>query len=90
MTATQNSTKLLIRAGMSPHDATALLSSMASVINDFAAGVAVADQAALTAAASVGVPTKVEFDKVVADAVAARAKLNALLASLRTAGLIAT
>lgn len=54
-----------------------------------AQGVAVADQAALTAAASVGVPTKVEFDKVVADAVAARTTLNALLASLRTAGVLA-
>lgn len=50
---------------------------------------AVADQAALTAAASVGVPTKTEFDKVVADAVAAQAKVNALLAAMRTAGLLA-
>lgn len=55
-----------------------------------AQGVVVADQAVLTAAASVGVPTKTEFDKVVADAVAARTTLNALLASLRTAGVIAT
>jgi hypothetical protein len=52
-------------------------------------GVAVADQAALTAAASVGVPTKVEFDKVVVDLAAARTTLNALLASLRTAGVLA-
>jgi hypothetical protein len=52
--------------------------------------VAVADQAALTAAAAAGAtPTKAEFDAVVADAVAARTKLNALLASLRTAGLLA-
>lgn len=60
-------------------------------------------QAALTAAASVGVPTKVEFDKVVADAVAARTVVNqlvtdmvnsrtyetALRTSLRNGGLIA-
>lgn len=50
---------------------------------------AVADQAALTAAAAAGAtPTKAEFDKVVADAAAARTTLNALLASLRAAGLL--
>lgn len=60
-----------------------------------ARGAAVADpaaltssqQPALTAAASVGVPTKVEFDKVVADAVAARTATNAIqvdVAALRT------
>jgi hypothetical protein len=50
----------------------------------------VANQAALTAAAAAGAtPTKAEFDKVVADAVAARTTLNALLASLRTAGVLA-
>lgn len=54
-----------------------------------AQGVAVTDQAALTAAAAASSPTKTEFDKVVADAVAARTTLNALLASLRTAGVIA-
>lgn len=52
-------------------------------------GVAVADQAALTAAAAASTPTKTEFDKVVADAVVARTTLNALLASLRTAGILA-
>lgn len=39
-------------------------------------------QAALTAAASVGVPTKVEFDKVVADAVAARTVVNQLVTDM--------
>lgn len=52
-------------------------------------GVAVTDQAALTAAASASAPTKIEFDKVVVDLAAARTTLNALLASLRTAGIIA-
>ncbi len=48
---------------------------------------AVADQAALTGAPAAGAaPVKAEFDAVVADAVAARTKLNALLASLRAAG----
>ena len=51
---------------------------------------AVTDQAALTAAASVGVPTKAEFDKVVVDLAAARTKLNALLVALRAAGLLAS
>jgi hypothetical protein len=36
---------------------------------------------ALTSAASVGVPTKVEFDKVVADLATLRTSLNALLAA---------
>jgi hypothetical protein len=54
-------------------------------------GEAVDDQAALTAAAAAGsTPTKAEFDKVVADAVAARTTLNALLASLRAVGVIAS
>lgn len=52
---------------------------------------AVPDQVALTAAAAAASPpTKTEFDKVVADAVAARTTLNALLASLRAAGLLHT
>jgi hypothetical protein len=60
-----------------------------------ARGAAVADpaaltssqQPALTAAASVSAPTKTEFDKVVADAVAARTTVNAMqvdIAALRT------
>jgi hypothetical protein len=60
------------------------------VLSDAVKAVAVADQVALTAAAAAGAnPTKAEFDKVVADAVAARTTLNALLARLRTAGLLA-
>lgn len=52
-------------------------------------GAAVANLAALTAVAAVAAPTKAEFDKVVVDLEAARATLNALLASLRAANLIA-
>jgi len=52
-------------------------------------GTAVANIGTLTAAASVGVPTKAEFDKVVADLATLRTAHNALLASLRTAGIIA-
>lgn len=81
MTASTDAVKILIRAGLAPRDATAVLEA----IGDSQTAAAVADQAALTAAASVGVPTKVEFDKVVADAVVARTKLNALLAALRAA-----
>ena|SRR3990170_687315 len=53
-------------------------------------GVAVADVGALTSAPSVAAPTKAEFDAAVADLVTLRAKCNALLASIRTAGLIVT
>lgn len=49
----------------------------------------VAAPAAATAAASVGVPTKVEFDKVVADNVALRATVAALLVALKSAGIVA-
>jgi len=49
-----------------------------------------ADTAALTSAAAAGgTPTKTEFDKVVADLATLRTAQNALLAKLRTAGLIA-
>lgn len=51
--------------------------------------VTVAAPAALTATASVGVPTKVEFDKVVADNVALRTTLNNLITSLKNAGIVA-
>lgn len=51
---------------------------------------AVADQAALTAVAAAGAnPTKAEFDALLVDVTAARTKLNALLAAMRTAGLLA-
>jgi hypothetical protein len=50
----------------------------------------VATPPALTAAASVGVPTKVEFDKVVADAVVIRATQAEIVAALKTAGLMPT
>ncbi|ALY09412.1 head fiber protein [Arthrobacter phage Joann] len=49
----------------------------------------VAAQAALTAAPSAAAPTKVEFDKVVADNVAMRSKINELIAALKTAGIMA-
>ena len=49
-----------------------------------------ADVGALTSAASVGVPTKAEFDKTVADLATLRTAHNALLAKLRTAGLLAS
>lgn len=53
---------------------------------------AVADVAALTSAAITGgeSPTEAEHNAVRADLVATRTTLNALLASLRTAGLIDT
>lgn len=49
-----------------------------------------ADVGALTSVASVDVPTKVEFDKTVADLATLRTAHNALLAKLRTAGLLAS
>ena len=50
-----------------------------------------ADTAALTSAAAAGsTPTKAEFDKVVADLATIRTAQNALLAKLRTAGILAT
>lgn len=61
-----------------------------AALNRAGQGAVVADAAALTSAASVGVPTKVEFDKVVADLVALRTAHQALLADLRTAGILAT
>lgn len=45
---------------------------------------------ALTSAASVGVPTKTEFDKVVVDLATLRTAHNALVAALKTAGIVAT
>jgi hypothetical protein len=56
-----------------------------------AQGAAVADLGALTAAAAAGAaPDDDEFDALLADVTAIRAKVNALLGSLRTAGLIDT
>jgi hypothetical protein len=49
----------------------------------------VATPVALTAAASAAAPTKVEFDKVVADNVAIRAKLADLIQKLKDAGIVA-
>jgi hypothetical protein len=53
-------------------------------------GATVAAPAALTSAASVGAPTKVEFDKVVVDLAALRTTVAALRTSLINAGLIAS
>jgi len=51
---------------------------------------AVADVGALTAAAAAGAtPTKAEFDAAVADLATLRAKVNALLAAMRTSGQLA-
>lgn len=50
----------------------------------------VADVGALTSAASTAAPTKVEFDKTVADLVTIRTQHNALLAALRAARIIAS
>lgn len=51
---------------------------------------AVTDAAAVTTTAAAGAnPTKAEFDKVVTDLAALRTAHNNLLASLRTAGLLA-
>ena len=49
-----------------------------------------ADVGALTSAASVSSPTKTEFDKVVADLATLRTAQNALLAKMRTAGILAS
>ena len=49
----------------------------------------VAAPAALTAAPSAAAPTKVEFDKVVADNVALRGTLATLIANLKSAGVVA-
>lgn len=84
MAANQTVMQALLNAGV-PVGAAAVLADPAT---DALSGGTVADQGALTAAASVAAPTKAEFDKVVADAVTARNKLNELLAALRTAGVI--
>lgn len=53
-------------------------------------GAAVSNLAAITTVAAAGTaPTKAEFDVVVTDLAAARTTINALLASLRAANLIA-
>lgn len=53
------------------------------------ASAVVADAAALTAAAAAGAaPDKAEFDKLLADVTAVRTQLNALLAALRTSGVV--
>lgn len=50
-----------------------------------------ANTGALTSAAAVGsTPTKAEFDKVVADLATIRTDHNALLAKLKTAGIMAS
>ena len=50
-----------------------------------------ADTAALTSAAAAGsTPTKAEFDKVVADLATIRTAQNALLAKLKSAGIMAS
>lgn len=54
-------------------------------------GVAVPDAAALTSTDAAGAnPTKAEFDALRADVVAVRTTVNALIASLEGAGLLAT
>jgi hypothetical protein len=49
----------------------------------------IAAPVALTAAPSAAAPTKVEFDKVVADNVALRTKLAEVISTLKTAGIVA-
>jgi hypothetical protein len=59
---------------------------------DAAQAAAVADMGALTSAQLTGgeSPTEAEFNALQTDVAAARTKINALLASLRTAGLLDT
>lgn len=56
------------------------------------AAAAVADVATLTSAAATGgdAPTEAEYNALRVDVASNRTKINALLASLRTAGLLAT
>lgn len=61
-----------------------------AALNRASQSAAQADVGALTSAPSVDVPTKVEFDKTVADLATLRTAHNALLAKLRTAGLLAS
>lgn len=62
-----------------------------AALRDASRAAVVADCAALTGAAAAGAnPTKAEYDKTVADVVALRAAHQALLAALRTAGIVAT
>lgn len=51
---------------------------------------AIAAIATADAVASVGVPTKAEFDAVVALANAEKAKINALIAELKSRGILTT
>ncbi|MCP9976509.1 hypothetical protein [Actinomadura madurae] len=61
-----------------------------SGVGDFEPGEAVADVAALTSSDAAGeTPTDEEYDALRADVAAIRTTVNALLASLRAAGLIA-
>ncbi len=62
------------------------------VLGDAAQAAAVADAAALTSSAATGgdAPTEAEHNAVRTDLVAVRTTVNALLASLRTAGLLDT
>lgn len=90
----------LLPAGQLPDG----MGAQAAVVADQAALTATAPAALTGAAAAGGTPTKTEYDKTVADVVAlrttlaaavvdlgvARTKLNALLASLRTAELLDT
>ncbi len=61
-------------------------------LGDFAQAAAVADLGALTSAQLTGgeSPTEAEFNALQTDVAAIRTKVNALLGSLRTAGLLAT
>lgn len=59
-------------------------------LNRASQSAAQADVGALTSAASASAPTKTEFDKTVADLATLRTAHNALLAKLRTAGLLAS
>lgn len=61
-------------------------------LDDALQAAAVADLGAMTSAAATGgeAPTEAEYNALRVDAAANRTKINALLASLRTAGLLAT
>lgn len=69
----------------------AYLNQAAGRLREGGQGDAVADLGALTAAAAAGAtPTKAEFDAAVADLGTIRTKMNALLAELRQAGVVAS
>lgn len=56
--------------------------------NEAGRGAVIANAGALTATVAAAAPTKVEFDKVVADNVAIHAKLNELIGNLRTTNIV--